>query len=178
MDLLEVTNKRSVPGILILDHQKFPIFLNPVARRMLCRSSDAKTTSSKARMDIALPVEISRLYENLKNSYHLSLNEPVRQVPSQNILFSTENETLCCRGFFINNQATPSNEPFHVMILIEKISEHQSLNFEDLKEYNELRLDQAKRLYALEQENAQLKKLVAEISMDKAILKEAAWGNC
>jgi transposase-like protein len=45
------------------------------------------------------------------------------------------------------------------------------------REYGGLRVDQAKRLKELERENAQLKKLVADLSLDKAILKEAAEGN-
>jgi len=45
------------------------------------------------------------------------------------------------------------------------------------KEYGGLRLDQAKRLKSLEKENAQLKKLVADLSLDKQILEEAASGN-
>jgi len=45
------------------------------------------------------------------------------------------------------------------------------------KEYGGLRVDQAKRFKQLEQENARLKKLVADLSMDNAILKEAARGN-
>ena len=45
------------------------------------------------------------------------------------------------------------------------------------KEYGGLRIDQAKRLKGLEKENAQLKKLVADLSLDNAILKEAAEGN-
>ena len=45
------------------------------------------------------------------------------------------------------------------------------------KEYGGMRLEQAKRLKELEKENARLKKLVADISLDNAILKEAARGN-
>jgi transposase-like protein len=45
------------------------------------------------------------------------------------------------------------------------------------REYGGLRVDQAKRLRDLERENDRLKKLVAELSLDKAILKEAAEGN-
>jgi cell division protein FtsB len=37
--------------------------------------------------------------------------------------------------------------------------------------------DQAKRFKELEQENARLKKLVAELSLDKQILEEVARGN-
>ena len=44
-------------------------------------------------------------------------------------------------------------------------------------EYGGLRLDQAKRLKALETENSRLKKLVAEQALDMAILREAASGN-
>jgi putative transposase len=45
------------------------------------------------------------------------------------------------------------------------------------KEYGGLRVDQAKRLKELEQENTRLKKVVADLMLDKAILKEAARGN-
>jgi putative transposase len=44
-------------------------------------------------------------------------------------------------------------------------------------EYGGMRVDQAKRLKALEKENARLKKLVADQALDNAILKEAASGN-
>ena len=45
------------------------------------------------------------------------------------------------------------------------------------KEYGGLRVDQAKRLRDLAKENARLKKLVADLSLDKDILREAASGN-
>ena len=45
------------------------------------------------------------------------------------------------------------------------------------KEYGGLRLDQAKRLKELEQENGRLRKVVSDLSIDNAILKEAARGN-
>ena len=45
------------------------------------------------------------------------------------------------------------------------------------KEYGGLRVDQAKRLKEMEKENARLKRLVADLSLDNAILKEAAEGN-
>ncbi len=40
-----------------------------------------------------------------------------------------------------------------------------------------MRIEQAKRLKELEQENSRLKRLVADISLDNAILKEAAREN-
>ena len=45
------------------------------------------------------------------------------------------------------------------------------------REYGGMRVEQAKRLKELEKENTRLKKLVADISLDNAILKEAARGN-
>ena len=45
------------------------------------------------------------------------------------------------------------------------------------KEYGGLRSDQARRFKALERENARLKRLVADLSLDNAILKEAAFPN-
>jgi len=41
------------------------------------------------------------------------------------------------------------------------------------KEYGGLQVDQAKRFKALEHENNQLRKLVADLVMDNAILREA-----
>ena len=45
------------------------------------------------------------------------------------------------------------------------------------KEYGGLKMDQAKRLKALEKENVRLKKLVADLSLDNQILKEVSSGN-
>ena len=45
------------------------------------------------------------------------------------------------------------------------------------KQYGGMQVSQAKRLKELESENARLKKLVSDLSLDKAILKEAAKGN-
>ncbi len=45
------------------------------------------------------------------------------------------------------------------------------------KEYGGMKVEQAKRLKDLEKENAQLKRLLADAELDKAILREAAEGN-
>ena len=44
-------------------------------------------------------------------------------------------------------------------------------------EYGGLKVDQARRLKDLERENARLRRAVAELMLDKQILKEAAEGN-
>ena len=45
------------------------------------------------------------------------------------------------------------------------------------REYGGLQVDQAKRLKDLEQENAKLKRLVANLSLEKLVLKDIAEGN-
>lgn len=45
------------------------------------------------------------------------------------------------------------------------------------KEYGGLKVDQAKRLKELEQENNKLKRLVAELSLDKQVLQDLTRGN-
>ena len=45
------------------------------------------------------------------------------------------------------------------------------------RQYGGMKVDQARRLKELEQENNRLKKLVANLSLDNAILKEVAEGN-
>ncbi len=45
------------------------------------------------------------------------------------------------------------------------------------KEYGGMGTEQARRLKELEKENARLKKLVADLSLDKAILQETLRGN-
>jgi putative transposase len=45
------------------------------------------------------------------------------------------------------------------------------------KEYGGLKLDQAKRLKELDRENAKLRRVVAELSLEKQVLKDVAEGN-
>ncbi len=58
-----------------------------------------------------------------------------------------------------------------------KIGVTQQTYYRWRKEYGGLRIEQAKRLKNLEKENARLKKLVADLSLDNAILKEVSEGN-
>ena len=45
------------------------------------------------------------------------------------------------------------------------------------KQYGGMKIDQAKRFKEMEKENLRLKKIVADLSLDNAILREAASGN-
>ncbi len=63
------------------------------------------------------------------------------------------------------------------ILVCRKISVTEQTYYRWRKEYGGMRIKQAKRLKGLEKENARLKKLVADISLDNAILKEVAEGN-
>ena len=58
-----------------------------------------------------------------------------------------------------------------------KVSITEQTYYRWRKEYGGMRIEQAKRLKDLEKENARLKKLVADLSLDNSILKEASRGN-
>jgi len=45
------------------------------------------------------------------------------------------------------------------------------------RQYGQVKLNQVKHLKSLQKENAQLKKLVADLSLDNSVLKEALRGN-
>lgn len=55
------------------------------------------------------------------------------------------------------------------------VSEHTYYRWRT--EYGGLNIDQARKLKKLEKENARLKRAVADLTLDKLILKEAAEGN-
>ena len=64
-----------------------------------------------------------------------------------------------------------------IAVISKKIGVSDHTYYRWRKEYGGLRVDQARRLKELEQENSRLKKLVADLSLDNAILKEDSRGN-
>jgi len=58
-----------------------------------------------------------------------------------------------------------------------KVGIHSQTYYKWRREYGNMDMDKAKRLKLLEKENLRLKKLVAELSLDNAILKEVQKGN-
>ena len=53
----------------------------------------------------------------------------------------------------------------------------EQTNYRWRKEYGGLQVDQARRLKELESENAKLRRLVSELSLEKLVLKDIAAGN-
>ena len=62
-------------------------------------------------------------------------------------------------------------------LILKKIGVSDVTYYRWRKEYGGMKVEQAKRLKELEQEKSRLKKLVADLSLDNAILKEASRGN-
>ena len=87
-----------------------------------------------------------------------------RFTPEQIITMLREAEVLL-------NQSNPVAE------VCRKLGVSEQTYYRWRKEYGGMRVDQARRLKELEQENARLKKLVADLSLDNAILKEVNRGN-
>ena len=69
------------------------------------------------------------------------------------------------------------NQGISISEVSRKIGVTEQTYYRWRKEYGGLRIEQAKKLKSLEKENSRLKKLVADLSLDNAILKEAAEGN-
>ena len=64
-----------------------------------------------------------------------------------------------------------------IAVICKKIGVTDQTYYRWRKEYGGMRVDQARRLRELEQENSRLKRVVADFALDNAILKEAARGN-
>ena len=69
------------------------------------------------------------------------------------------------------------NQGISISEVSRKIGVTEQTYYRWRKEYGGLRIEQAKKLKSLEKENTRLKKLVADLSLDNAILKEASRGN-
>ena len=58
-----------------------------------------------------------------------------------------------------------------------KLSITEQIYYRWRREYGGMRVEQARRLKELEKENGRLKRLVVDLTLDNAILKEATRGN-
>jgi transposase-like protein len=87
-----------------------------------------------------------------------------RHTPEQIINKLREAEVLLSKGMKVPE-------------VVRKIEGTEQTYYRWRKEYGGVRIDQAKRLKELEKENGRLKKLVAELSLDKQILEEVSRGN-
>lgn len=143
MDLLEVANKRSIPGILIFNHLQEPIFFNPVALAILSKVNGVPSPAAEEAFGrVHIPKEISNLYESIKKSYLSALESPSDSTPPQTALFASQDSTYCCRGFPLEGEPGTSKDSFHIMMLMEKVSQHRQIDIEKLKKRFQLTIRQ------------------------------------
>ena len=64
-----------------------------------------------------------------------------------------------------------------IAVMLKQIGVSDCTYYRWRQEFGGMKVEHARRLKELEQENARLKRLVADLSLDKAILTEAARGN-
>jgi len=82
-------------------------------------------------------------------------------------------QTGHCLGVFTDAVCVQQDDPAS----LPRCPDHRAAFYRWRKEYGGLKLDQAKRLKDLEKENSKLKRLVAELSLERQILKDVAEGN-
>ena len=87
-----------------------------------------------------------------------------KYTPEQIIIHLQEVEVLCSQGRTIQESAR-------------QIGITEQTYYRWRKQYGGMSITNAKRLKELEKENGRLKKLVAELSLDNAILKDVAEGK-
>ena len=136
MDLLELVKKRSVPGILILDDRRNPVYLNPIAVDILRSLSlnGSRPSLPPKPGEISIPKEIFDLYDDLKKNFHHSTKGQVEKLPSLITLVPFHKENYCCRGFFLDDPTLSPKKTPHIMVLIEKVSKHRQVNLKEFKE--------------------------------------------
>jgi DNA-binding CsgD family transcriptional regulator len=130
VDLLKVANERSMPGILILDYRKKPVFFNPVALDVFSRLESETLPTLKNPVSIAFPQEISNLYDTLKKDQN--------RLNCQTTLFATPETTYCCRGFFLQGPPGSIGKTFFIFFLIEKIMPRHKVDLDKFKKHFEL----------------------------------------
>jgi transposase-like protein len=69
------------------------------------------------------------------------------------------------------------NQGATIAVISKKIGVSDHTYYHWRKEYGSMRVDQARQLKDLEQENPRLERLVADLPLDNAILKEASRGT-
>ena len=87
-----------------------------------------------------------------------------RHTPEQIIFKLREAEVLLAKGISVSQAS-------------KQIGVSEQTYYRWRKEYGGLKVEQAKRFKEIEKENGRLRRAVADLTLDKLILQEAAQGN-
>ena len=134
MDILENAIKRALPGVLVVDHRKNPVFVGPGVARHLENLSDSEPFFLEKPAKIVIPKRISRLLDCLEADYLRGQNDPAANSGCQTVFIPGKQSLYCCRGFFLSSREGSPNSMFHMMVLIEKFSERYDSCLDRLKQ--------------------------------------------
>jgi DNA-binding CsgD family transcriptional regulator len=133
--LLEIVKNRSVPGILILDDRKSPVYFNSIAHDILHRLNGCRPPADSSNIPVdKIPKEIFDLYDELKKNSNRTVHNGNSKAPSRAAIIFWHRHSYCCRGFFLDDPTAFTPQSPHVMMLIEKVSQHRQINFKRFKE--------------------------------------------
>jgi DNA-binding CsgD family transcriptional regulator len=138
MDLLEIAKKRAAPGVLVVDYCKKPVFLGPGVTHYLDIFADSNPQRSEKPGKIIIPKEISSLLDRLEESSLQDHPAQTADLAYQTVFIPGKKNIYCCRGFFLRGQNGPPKTAFHMMVLIEKLSERHDIDFDKLKQQFDL----------------------------------------
>lgn len=138
MDLLEIAKKRAAPGVLVLDYCKKPVFLGPGVTYYLDMLADSNPQHSDNPAKIIIPKEISSLLDRLEESSLQNHPGQTANFAHQTVFIPGKKNIYCCRGFFLRGQKGSPKTTFHMMVLIEKLSERYDFNLDNLKKQYDL----------------------------------------
>ncbi len=126
MDAEEIAKKRAVPGFMIFDHLKRPVYWSPAAGEIFRMG---KTSAP------SMPGEITGLVDRLRKigPKFQEKGEGVSSYPTTFI--SEKQKTYHCRAFFLQGQGKEAKgSDQHVMVLFEELTPRNLINPEKLKE--------------------------------------------
>ncbi len=124
-----IIKKRSTPGILIFDMNNRLLYSNKEALEMI--PGLPKTVHTKGIKKQYVPKEIYNLCNQLKSNIAIT-NTAQKAGLNYAILNSSPGPPCSLRAFFIGGRGEDINAT-HIMVLIEKITERRSIDFEKVR---------------------------------------------
>jgi DNA-binding CsgD family transcriptional regulator len=125
-NIIEILNKRSTPGVLIIDAQNEVLHSNREAIEMI--PVIKRFATGKAEKDYSIPEEILHLCEQLKRS-----TPPVKTVlgciPAPEVHNRTDTSPYALRAFYIDTPLEQAGSK-SIMVLMEKVAKKHQVDFE------------------------------------------------
>lgn len=134
MDAVEIARKRTVPGFMIFDQGKRPIYWSPGAAEIL-RMGRSPSQSPRNGSRSSLPGEIVSLVDRLRTVDAGPMGKEGQSYSYPSAFISEKQKTYHCRAFFLHGQVgEEKSSDQHVMVLFEELTPRNLINKEKLKE--------------------------------------------